>query len=84
MTATANNSRSPAANAAPSTVNPDELIEATEAATLLRQKPQTLAAWRCDGKGPEYVKIGRRVLYRRDAISSWLASQIVQPGAKAA
>lgn len=67
-----------------STVNPDELIEATEAAALLRQKPQTLAAWRCDGKGPEFVKIGRRVLYRRDAISAWIAGQIVQPGTKAA
>lgn len=61
------------------TVDPDELIDANEAARLLRQKPQTLAAWRCDKRGPEYVKLGRTILYRRSSISAYIATQIVVP-----
>ncbi len=64
----------------PDTVDPDELISSEEAARLLRQKVQTLAAWRSDKRGPEYVKIGRTVLYRRSSISTYIATQIVIPG----
>lgn len=67
------------ADSKPTTVNPDELIDAEEAARLLRQKPQTLAAWRCDKRGPEYVKIGRSVFYRRSSIGVYIAAQIVIP-----
>ena len=62
-------------------VDPAELLDAGETAKLLRQKPQTLAMWRCEDRGPEYVKIGRSVFYRRSAVSAWLASQIVRPSA---
>ncbi|WP_141933586.1 helix-turn-helix domain-containing protein [Bradyrhizobium sp. UNPA324] len=63
-------------------VDPDELVDPTEAARLVRQKPDTLAHWRCDGRGPEYLKIGRSIFYRRSAISAWLATQIVRPQAE--
>ena len=62
-------------------VDPAELLDASETAKLLRQKPQTLATWRCENRGPEYVKIGRSVFYRRSAVSAWLAGQIVRPTA---
>ncbi len=62
-------------------VDPDELIEANEAAKLLRQKPQTLAAWRSSHRGPDYLKIGRSVFYRRASIGAFLAANIVIPGA---
>lgn len=62
-------------------VDPEELLDCGETAKLLRQELQTLAAWRCKGRGPEYVKIGRGVFYRRPAISAWLAQQIVRPSA---
>jgi hypothetical protein len=62
-------------------VDPAELLDASETAKLLRQKTQTLATWRCENRGPEYVKIGRSVFYRRSAISAWLAGQIVRPTA---
>lgn len=75
--------RKAAVQAAPASVDPEELLDANETAALLRQRPQTLAAWRCDKRGPEYVKIGRAVFYRRSAISTWLAQQIVTPGAAA-
>jgi len=32
----------------------------------------TLAHYRCSGKGPEFIKIGRRVFYDEDAIKRWL------------
>jgi len=63
------------------TIDPDELITDTEAARLLHQQAQTLAAWRCERRGPAYVKCGRRVLYRRSDIAKWLGDQLRQPTA---
>ena len=62
-------------------VDPNELVDAVAAAKLLRQKPQTLAAWRCEGRGCAYLKIGRAVYYRRADIAAWLGEQIVRPSA---
>jgi|GEM_PF-451010 len=67
----------------PAAVDIDDLVDDKEAARALHQKPQTLAGWRCEGKGPVYLKIGRRVFYRRSDLSAWLATQIVHPGAAA-
>ena len=34
---------------------------------------QTLARWRCEGRGPGYIKIGsRRVAYPTEAVDAWL------------
>lgn len=33
---------------------------------------QTLARWRHEGKGPEYVKIGRLVAYSAGTVRLWL------------
>ena len=30
--------------------------------------PNTLSQWRWNGRGPQYLKIGRRVLYRLDDV----------------
>ena len=37
----------------------------------LHIKKGTLANWRSQGRGPEYVKAGRKVLYRRSALEAW-------------
>jgi len=34
--------------------------------------PKTLQGWRLRGGGPEYVKCGRSVRYRREAVERWL------------
>ena len=52
----------------------DDLLSETEAATLLRQKPRTLTIWRSRGKGPNYIKLGRSVFYRRQVIIDFIAS----------
>lgn len=38
-------------------------------------KVPTLRNWRSQGKGPEWLKIGREVLYPNDAIFAWLNQQ---------
>ena len=69
-------------------IDPAELISDKEAATKLHVKPQTLAAWRCEGRGPNWCKIGRRVYYRLSDLQTWLATQVHKPegrdGARAA
>ena len=61
------------------TFDPEELIDATEAARLLRQKTQTLATWRSENRGPAFFKIGRAVFYTRGGISDWVKTCIVRP-----
>lgn len=35
----------------------------------------TLANWRAQGKGPAFVKVGARVIYKVEAIEAWEAQQ---------
>ena len=67
--------------AAAATIDPDELLTSDEAATLLRQKPATLAAWRSEKKGPAWQKIGRGCFYRRVDIAAYIGSQRREPRA---
>lgn len=45
----------------------------------LRCHPQTLVNWRSNnnGEGPPFVRVGRRVFYRRGDIRRWLQAQTV-------
>lgn len=65
-------------------VEDDPLLNANQAADICHVAPQTMAAWRCAGRGPRYVKIGRAVFYRQSAIAAWLKSQERDPAAKSA
>ncbi len=40
------------------------LLNTNEAAEVLRLAPRTLVKWRCMGRGPRYLKVGARVVYR--------------------
>lgn len=44
-----------------------------EVSALLRISPRTLERHRLNGTGPAYIKLGRRVVYRREAIEAWAA-----------
>jgi predicted DNA-binding transcriptional regulator AlpA len=50
-----------------------------EAAAFLGLKPSTLAAWRHQGRGPRYLKIGRSCFYRESDLEAWLDAQAVIP-----
>lgn len=44
-----------------------------EVADLLRVPRSTLASWRSRGLGPPWAKVGRRVIYLRTDVLSWVA-----------
>lgn len=46
------------------------LLKPTEAAAALGRKPQTLARWRSEGTGPEFVRIQGRVFYQQHVIDA--------------
>ncbi len=52
-----------------------DLLTTEETAALLRTPPGSLRYWRHVGKGPSWVRIGRRVLYRRADVEAWVAQQ---------
>ncbi len=52
-----------------------DLMTTREAADYLRLKQQTLHNWRCLGSGPNFVKLGSRVLYRRSDLDQYLDRQ---------
>jgi hypothetical protein len=36
----------------------------------------TLAAWAVQGRGPQFARMGRKPLYRRDELDRWAAAQV--------
>ena len=55
-----------------------ELLTTLETARRLRLAKQTLARWRCEGRGPPFIRlggIGGRVAYRTADVDAWLASR---------
>ncbi len=61
----------------------DRLLTEIQAADQLRLSSRTLQAWRSQGIGPEYVKAGRAVRYRRSALVEWAHDNTVVPKAAA-
>ena len=58
-----------------------------QVAKELGKTVQTLYNWRWQGKGPKYVKIGNRVMYRPEDIAAFIMDSIHEPvkgGLKAA
>ena len=49
-----------------------ELWNDTELSEFLRISRRTLQAWRQEGKGPKWLKLGRHVRYRPSDVSAWL------------
>jgi excisionase family DNA binding protein len=53
----------------------DEILTPEQTGALLKVNERTLERWRCEGKGPAFVRLGRRVRYRRDDLEAWLVRQ---------
>jgi len=53
----------------------DPLLSPGETAAALLTNERTLERWRMTGDGPIFVKVGRRVAYRRSAIEQFLERQ---------
>lgn len=53
------------------------LISEEELAALLRVQPATLATWRMEKRGPDYVKATKSILYYRKDVHEWLSCNVV-------
>jgi len=62
----------------------DSLLTPEDLAREAHSNPRTLERWRSTGTGPMFVKFGRRVLYKRSDVNTWLEQQRRQHTAKAA
>jgi predicted DNA-binding transcriptional regulator AlpA len=56
-----------------------DLVPADLFAKALGVAEQTLAGWRSGATGPDFVKLGKGVFYRREDIKAWIARNIVSP-----
>ena len=55
------------------------LMTEKECADYLRLAPVTLRLWRYRRtSGPPFTKVGRKVLYRREDVDSWLKDNVRQ------
>ncbi len=57
----------------------ESLIRPTDLAELIGVPVATLANWRCAGKGPPFLKVGRHVRYRPRDVEMWIASRVTTP-----
>jgi Helix-turn-helix domain len=51
--------------------NSSAVLSPCEASRYIGVAQATLAKMRCWGGGPEYLKLGRKVAYERDALDAW-------------
>jgi excisionase family DNA binding protein len=59
-----------------------DLLDCEAAAELLNVTPGTLSVWRTTGRyGLPFVKIGRKVRYRRADLLAWIERRTRQSGA---
>lgn len=50
----------------------DRLLKTEDAAEKLATSEQTLRKWRCAGKGPRYVTLGRSIRYRETDLEEYI------------
>jgi excisionase family DNA binding protein len=62
---------------------PSDLVNLTEAAEILRLKPCTVRAWVLRRRIP-FVKLGRRVLFRRSDLEALISENVVPAHAETA
>lgn len=57
--------------------NDDPLLSVEEAVAYLRLSPSTLARCRKENARPHYVKLGRRVLYRKSELDAYIDANLI-------
>lgn len=56
----------------------DDRKDTKAAADYLGLAEPTLPTWRCQGKGPAFYRVGRKVFYRTEDLDRWLAARRVE------
>lgn len=59
------------------------LLDSTAAAAWLGVAPYTLRRWRCEGRGPAFVKIGSFARYRLSDLEAFADQRTITPGGAA-
>lgn len=62
-----------------STLDDDALLTDVEAAAAFRLNAGVMRNWRHQGRGPAFVRHGRKVAYQIRAVRQFLASHTVDP-----
>lgn len=57
----------------------DDYLSPKDTAHMLGVSERTLARWHSIRKGPARIMVGRKVLYRPDAINDWLKANETGP-----
>lgn len=66
-------------------MDPDQhLLTTREAARRLGLAAGTLQNWRVKGRGPAFVRAGRRILYQAEDLRRWAAARRIEPERQAA
>ena len=55
------------------------VVDTMGAAEYLGLHPRTLDNWRSQGRGPRYLRVGRRIVYRIAHLEDYLESRVVEP-----
>jgi hypothetical protein len=55
-----------------------DLLSPADLAELIGVDTRTLAIWRCQCRGPDFVKLGRAVFYRRTDVQAWVGLNVQQ------
>ena len=58
-------------------LDPDALLTEYAAGEILNMSIRTLQTWRVRGAGPDYVRAGRAIRYRRRDLISWIEANTV-------
>jgi hypothetical protein len=54
-----------------------DILSPEDLAAMIGVDTRTLAVWRAQKRGPDAVRAGRAVFYRRNDIDEWLALNVV-------
>lgn len=61
----------------------DDWMSRAELAAELGVTEDTLQRWHAQRSGPACVRVGKKVLYRREAVREWLVAREIQPVSRA-
>lgn len=53
------------------------ILTEDDLARILEVEPRTIQAWRTEGRGPDYVKLGKSVFYRVADVRGWIDANVV-------
>lgn len=56
-----------------------EMVNDVRGAEFIDYSPKTLRNYRSSGKGPPYYKIGRKILYKREELLTWVEKHRIDP-----